>query len=88
MKYTVQEICYFFKYMVQEYLVIYNPFLMKNSGMCKMLVPGLVAVAMLVLLLNNLEVDLGSVSTFVDKWWPATLLLAYGKKLMGGSCCK
>ena len=61
---------------------------MKNSGMCKMLVPGLVALAMLVLLLGNLDVDLGSVSIFVDQWWPATFLLAAGQKLMGGSCCK
>jgi len=83
----IQEICGFFKDMVQEYLVIYNPFLMKNSGMCKMLVPGLVAVAMLVLLLGNLDIDLGSVSTFVGQWWPATFLLAYGQKLMGGGCC-
>jgi len=61
---------------------------MKKSGMMQMLVPGLIALAMLGLLLGNLGVDLGSVAAIVEQWWPATFLLAYGQKLMGGGCCK
>ena len=57
---------------------------MKKSGKMSMVIPGLVVFAMLGLTLQSLGVDLGAVGPIVEQWWPATLLLAYGKKLM---CC-
>ena len=60
---------------------------MKKSGMMHKVIPGLVVVAMLGLTLQALGVDLGAVGPIVEQWWPATLLIAYGTKLMCG-CCK